>query len=137
MFSFALSNFSSVASFSLFAVTVPFFLEGRGKQYVSSASPFSLANWRRWALMSSATTREAPRARASAHASSPMAPTPNTSTLFGGSFCEDVEVEAEEEEEEEEESPTRRAAWMRTESGSARAASSSERLSGSLFKLKA
>jgi hypothetical protein len=92
---------------------------GAGRQYTSSAKPFFLANSRRTGLMSTATTRRAPRCFARAHARRPIAPTPNTRT---------------DSRWEEEPRLQRREAWISTERGSASAASSNETSSGSLWK---
>lgn len=96
------------------SVVSAFDLSPAGRQYTWSAKPFACANSRRDRLMSRATTRLAPFVRASMQASRPMAPTPNTSTVWPV------------------ETPALRDAWMRTPRGSASAACSKETLSGML-----
>ena len=88
---------------------------GMGRQKTSSANPLVLANSRRWGLMSTATTREAPLCFASAQARRPIAPTPNTRTDWPWVRRH------------------RREAWMRTERGSASAACSNVQVSGRLL----
>ena len=88
---------------------------GLGRQNTSSAKPLSLAKAKRAGLMSTATTRHAPVCLASAQANRPIVPTPNTKTDWPASSLQ------------------RRDAWITTESGSAREASSNEQLSGNLY----